>query len=204
MKFQPFPALAAGMAMVMACAAAWAADRDPRDVQRELNYEYAKLYKSVSNLRMQDELLLLKFESDETEALSKQIAAFGSRAKAELEDLRKASPGISFDDTGRTRLSSEASDRQKKERLKAYAPVIGASGADFERMLLLGQATVLGQLRFRVEVMADAETSPARSKYLRNMQKELDQLYVRTAKLLDRRYFREGAKTPLGAAGEDD
>ena len=188
----------------MACAAAWAGERDPRDVQRELNYEYAKLYKSVSNLRLQDELLLLKFESDETEALSKQIAAFGSRAKAELEDLRKANPGISFDDTGRTELSHEASKRQKKERLKAYAPLTGASGADFERMLLLGQATVLGQLRFRVEVMADAETSPARSKYLRNMQGELDQLYARTVKLLDRRYFREGARTPLGSAGEDD
>jgi hypothetical protein len=200
----PFRLATLAVGMALACCAAGAADRDPKDAQRELNYEYAKLYKSVSNLRLQDELLLLKFESDETEALTRQIAAFGARAKAELEDLRKASPDISFDDTGRTKLASEASKRQKKERLKAYAPVTGASGADFERMLLLGQATVLGQLRFRVEVMADAETSPARSKYLRNMQKELDQLYVRTAKLLDQRYFREGAKTPLGDAGEDD
>jgi hypothetical protein len=199
-----FLAALAGMAVVTSGGAAWAGDRDARDVHRELNYEYAKLYGSVSNLRLQDELLLLKFESDETEALCKQIAAFGSRAKAELEELKKADPGISFEETGRTELSHEASKRQKKERLKAYAPVTGASGADFERMLLMGQATVLYQLRFRVGVMADAETSPARSKYLRKMQGELEQLYARTSRLLDKRYFRQGANTPLGSAGEDD
>lgn len=195
---------AAGVALAAACGAAQAGDRDARDLRRELNYEYAKLYQSVSNLRLQDELLLLKFESDETEALCKQVAAFGSRAKAELEDLRKADPGISFEDTGRTELAHESSKLQKKERLKAYAPVTGASGADFERMLLLSLATMLSHLRFRVEVMADADTNAARSKYLRRMRGELDQLYVRTQKLLDNRYFRQGANTPLGSAGEDD
>lgn len=179
-------------------------DRDPEEVHRELNWEYAKLYKAVSSLRMVDELLLLKFESDETEALCKQIAAFGSRAKAELEDLRKADPRISFDEDGRSGLAHEASKRQQKERLKLYAPVTGASGPDFERNLILGQASLLYLLRFRVEVMAEAETSAARAKYLRNMHKEIDQLYARTARHLDKRHFREGARTPLGAAGEID
>jgi len=200
-------ALSVGMALALACGAAGAADdkaRDARDAQRELNYEYAKLYKTVSGLRLLDELLLIKFESDETEALVKQIADFGSRAKAELEDLRKADPSLSFDETGRTELGHEASKRQKKDRLKSYAPVTGASGADFERMLLLSEAGVLSQLRFKVDVMADADKNPARSKYLRKMHKEINQLYVRTAQLLDKRYFREGAKTPLGSAVEDD
>jgi hypothetical protein len=199
-----FATLAAGMAIVLAGGAAVAGDGDARDVQRELNYEYAKLYKTVSAMRLLDELLLLKFTSDETEALIKQIAAFGSRAKAELEDLRKADPGISFDEDGRTELAHEASKRQKKDRLKSYAPITGASGADFERMLLMSEAGVLSSLRFRVEVMADADTNPARSKYLRKMHKELNQLYVRTAKLLDKRYFSQGANTPLGSAVEDD
>jgi hypothetical protein len=202
MRLFRFATFAAGMAIVMACGAAWAGDRDARDVHRELNYEYAKLYKTVSGMRMLDELLLIKFESDETEALIKQIAAFGSRAKAELEDLKKADPSISFDEDGRTQLAHESSKLQKKERLKAYAPVTGASGADFERMLLISEAGVLSQLRFRVEVMAQADTNPARSKYLRKMHGELNRLYVRTSKLLDTRYFREGANTPLGSAAE--
>lgn len=196
--------LAAGMAIVMACGPARAAECDcsAPDAQRELNYEYAKLYQTVSNLRFTDELLLIKFESDETEGLVKQVAAFAARAKKELEDVRKATPSISFDETGRTKLSRESSKRQKKERMKAYAPVTGASGADFERMLLLGQASVLYQLRFRVAVMADAETSVARSKYLRKMHGELEQLYARTSRLLDERYFREGAKTPTGVGAD--
>jgi hypothetical protein len=199
-----FAAGATGLAVLMACGGAWAGDRDARDANRELNYEYAKLYKTVSGLRLLDELLLIKFESDETEALVKQIAAFGSRAKKELEDLRKADPSISFDEDGRTQLAHESSKLQKKDRLKSYAPVTGASGADFERMLLMSEAGVLSQLRFRVEAMANVDPSPARSKYLRKMHGELNQLYVRISKLLDKRYFREGARTPLGSAIEDD
>ena len=208
MRLVRFATLAASILVLLALVAppgtALAKERGARDVHRELNYEYAKLYKAVSGLRLLDEVLLIKFESDETEALCRQIAAFGSRAKGELDDLKKADPRISFDDDGRTELSREVSKRQQKERLKDYAPVTGASGRDFERMLLMGQATILYQLRFRTEVMAEAETSAARAKYLRRMHGELNQLYARTARLLDKRYFREGAKTPLGSAVEDD
>lgn len=200
MKLCRFATVAAGLALVFA---AQAGEPDKRDVHRELNYEYAKLYHAVSTLGHLDEVLLIKFESDETDALCKQIAAFGERAKKELEDLKKANPGISFDDTGRTPLAEDASKRQEKDRLKSYAPITGASGADFERMLLLSQAAVLYQLRFRAEAMADVETSAARRDWLLKKRKELGQLYVRTTKLLDRRYFRAPAHTPLGAAGED-
>jgi hypothetical protein len=199
------PTWIAAVALALASGAAWAADAQPeRDRQRELNYEYAKLYKAVSGLRMLDELLLIKFETKDTEQLIKQIASFGSRAKSELEDLARAHPEISFDEDGRTQLSRESSKRQRNDRLKSFAPLTGATGADFERMLLLGQQGALYQLRFRTEVMADAETSEPRRAYLRKMRGELDRLYVQTLKLLDKRYFRQPANTPLGAVGGDD
>lgn len=174
------------------------------DRRRELNYEYAKLYKAVSALRFLDELLLVKFESDATEKLVKQIADFGSRTRSELEDIAHQHPEVSLEDDGRTELARESSKRQTRDRLKAFAPLTGASGADFERMLLLGQQAALYQLRFRTDVMADAETSPARRKWLRKVQREGEQLYAQTLELLDRRYFRAPAKTPRGAAGGDD
>jgi hypothetical protein len=194
----------AAIALVAACGAASADAPAKADRQRELNYEYAKLYKAASGLRLLDELLLVKLESKETEQVVKQIAAFGTRTKAELEDLARAHPEISLDEDGRTALSRESSKRQQRDRLRAFAPVTGATGADFERLLLLGQWSALYQLRFRVEVMAEAETSEARRAYLRKMHKELDGLYVQTARLLDQRHFRPPAKTPLGGAGGDD
>lgn len=174
------------------------------DRQRELNHEYAKLYKAVSGLRFMDELLLLKFESDETEQLVGQVAAFGARAKSELEDLDRAHAEVSLEEDGRSELSRESSKRQRRDRRKTYAPLTGVSGPDFERMLLLGQSSTLYQLRFRADVMADAETSQARRDYLRKMRGDLDRLYVQTVRLLDQKYFRPPAKTPLGAIGGDD
>jgi hypothetical protein len=194
----------AAAAMVLACGAALAAPQAERDRQRELNYEYAKLYKGVSGLRLLDELLLVKLESKEIEQLVGQIAAFGSRTRSELEELVRAHPEVSLDDDGRTQLSRESSKRQQRDRLKAFAPLTGATGADFERMLLLGQQGALYQLRFRAEVMADAETSEPRRAWLRKLRRDLDGLYVQTLELLDKRYFRPPAKTPLGAVGGDD
>src|SRR5687768_1585672 len=95
----------AAAAVVMAWNAAYADVQTERDRQRELNYEYTKLYKAVSGLRLLDELLLVKFESKETEQLIEQIAAFGSRTRSELEDLARAYPEVSLDDDGRSQLS---------------------------------------------------------------------------------------------------
>ena len=188
----------------MAAASAYAGAPAGPDRQRQLNYEYAKLYKAVSGLRMLDELLLIKQETKPTEELIEQIAAFAARTKSELEDLARAHPEVSLDDDGRTELSKEASKRQQRDRRKTYAPFTGASGADFERMLLLGQSAALYQLRFRADAMADFETNEARRAYLRKMRGELDQLYIQTVKVLDKRYFKQPARTPLGAIGGDD
>lgn len=195
---------ATAIALALACTAAFAAPQAERDRQRELNYEYAKLYKAVSGLRLLDELLLIKHESKETEELVEQIAAFGSRTRSELEDLVKKHPEIKLDEDGRTELSRESSKRQQKDRMRALAPISGASGLDFERVLLLGQWSALYQLRFRVDVMADAESSEARRAYLRNVRRDLDRLYEQTVKLLDKRHFRQPSRTPLGSMGGDD
>src|SRR5687768_14903447 len=100
-------ARATAAAIALTCTAAFAAPQAEADRQRELNYEYAKLYKAVSGLRLLDELLLIKFESDEAEHMLKQIASFGARTKSELEDLAKAHPEVKLDEDGRTELSRE-------------------------------------------------------------------------------------------------
>ena len=195
---------ATAVAIAVASHGVYAEAQTERDKQRELNHEYAKLYRAVSGLRLGDELLLVKLESKETEQLIEQIAAFGSRTKSELEDLARAHPEVSLEDDGRSQLSRESSKRQKRDRMKAFAPLIGASGADFERMLLMGQSSILYQLRFRAEVMADAEPSESRRAYLRKVRQDLDRLYVQAVTLLDKNYFRPPARTPLGAIGGDD
>ena len=204
MKVPRCPRWLAAIVLVLASGGVGAGAQSDGDRMRELNYEYAKFYKAVSGLRMLDELLLVKLEAKETEQLVEKIAAFGSRTKSELDDLKRAHPEISFDEDGRTELAREASKRQKRDRLRSYAPVTGASGADFDRMLLLGQSAALYQMRFKVDAMADAETNAERRKYLRGVRKDLDKLYVEAVELLDKHYFKQPARTPLGEIGAGD
>lgn len=204
MKFSRLPRWPLAIAVVLVSGVAGAGAQVDGDRMRELNYEYAKFYKAVSGLRMLDELLLVKLEAKETEELVEKIAAFGSRTKSELDDLKRAHPEISFDEDGRTELAREASKRQQRDRLKSYAPITGASGSDFDRMLLLGQSATLYQMRFKVDAMADAETNADRRKYLRGVRKDLDKLYIQAVELLDKRYFKQPARTPLGEIGAED
>jgi hypothetical protein len=185
---------------VAVCSARAQAEIDQR--QRELSQGYARLYQAASSLRFLDELLLVKFESRDTERVIGQIAAYGSRLKSELEDLARANPGLSLEDDGLPLLERDAHKRQQHDRLRTLAPLKGASGADFERTLLLTQSGALNQLRFLADALAEAETSEARRAYALGVRRELDRLYVQIVELLDKRYFKPPARTPLGAAGD--
>jgi hypothetical protein len=192
------------IALVMGLGAAQAEADADRISQKELNYGYARLYGAAGTLRLLDELLLVKLESKETEQVIGQIAAYGSRLRSELEDLERAHPAVSLDDEGRSRLQQDVSKRQQRDRMRALAPLTGASGADFERTLLLTQSGALNQLRFLADAIAHAETNESRRAYVKGVRRELDRLYVQTVELLDRRYFKPPAKTPLGAAGKNE
>jgi len=206
MKTFPAPNWIAAIALVMACGAARAEADAERISQKELNYGYARLYGAAGTLRLLDELLLVKLESKETEQVIGRIAAYGSRLRSELEDLERAHPSVSLDDEGRSQLQQDVNKRQQRDRLRTLAPLTGASGADFERTLLLTQSGALNQLRFLADAIAHAETNESRRAYAKGVRRELDRLYVQTVALLDQRYFKQPAKTPLGASGkgEDD
>ena len=201
MKTFPAPNWIAAIALVMACGAARAEADAERVSQKELNYGYARLYGAAGTLRLLDELLLVKLESKETEQVIGRIAAYGSRLRSELEDLERAHPSVSLDDEGRSQLQQDVNKRQQRDRLRTLAPLTGASGADFERTLLLTQSGALNNLRFLAQALADAEISKSRRKYLLGVRDELDGLYREVVALLDRRFFKAPADTPLGAAG---
>ena len=167
-----------------------------------LSHGYAQLYDAASGLRWLDEFLLVKTESAPTHQAIRELAEYSSRLKRELEELARANPSISLQDDGLPLLERNKRKALQADRAKSLAPLAGARGSDFERTLLLTQSGVLNQLRFLAQAIADAETDTERRQYVTGVRQELDRLYARIVRLLDKEFFRSPARSPLGAAGE--
>ena len=68
-------------------------------------------------------------------------------------------------------------------------PVVGRTGDDFERTLLLSLSAALNQQRHLVRVLGDDEPVDAVSQWLEDSRSSLDALYQRFEALLESRYF---------------
>jgi hypothetical protein len=171
------------------------------DRNRVLSQGYSQLYDAASSLRWLDEILLIKFESDETQKVITDVAKYATTLRGELEQLERDYPSLTLRDDGLPVLEKKKRSAQALDRAKTLAPVSGAHGADFERTLLLTQSGALNQLRFLAQVLVEEEKSEPRRKWMLEVQRNFDRLYVDVVKLLDQRHFRSPSKTPLGAAG---
>lgn len=174
----------------------------PADRRRALSQGYAQLYDAVSGIRLLDELLLLKLESDETQRVLTDLAEYSTKLRGELESWSRALPWLSLEDDGLPLIEQKTREAQERDRIRALAPVVGASGDDFERTLLLTYSGTLNHLRFLAQALAEAEDNIRRCRHVRGVQRQLDRRYVAMVQLLDRRFFRRPADTPLGAAGK--
>jgi hypothetical protein len=193
----------------LVCAAAIAsaslsAAESPEQRNVELSRGYAALYDAAKGLRWLDELLLLKFESDDTQRVLTDLARYASRLKGELEKVAKDHPSLSLDDDGLPQIERRKRALQQRDRVKTLAPVTGAVGSDFERTLLLTQSGAINQLRFLASALAEAEKGSPRHAWILGVEREFDRHYVAVVRLLDRRFFCQGAQTPTGAAGKSE
>jgi len=176
-------------------------DQREADAHTTLSQGYAQLYEAASGLRLLDNILMAKSESAETRQVIEKLSKYAGRLRGELERIAKENPRLSLEDDGLPRIERDKRRALARDRAKTLAPLIGAGGADFERTLLLTQSGALNNLRFLAQALADAEIDKSRRKYLLGVRDELDRLYREVVALLDRRFFKAPADTPLGAAG---
>lgn len=175
--------------------------RSDAERTRMLSHGYAQLYQSAKGLAKLDKLLLIKVEADATQQVIDGVADYAKRLTAQLEDLSRRYPSISLEDDGLPVLEKRKRKAQEKDYKHSLRPFKGATGADFERTLLLLESGALGQLRFLAQALADAEHGGPRHEFARGVVRELDRHYVASVQLLDRRFFKPPADSPLGAAG---
>ncbi|MBA3562807.1 MAG: hypothetical protein H0W33_02115 [Gammaproteobacteria bacterium] len=158
-------------------------------LRKELEHGYALLYEMVSSLQHADKLLLIKFESDEVKSITDDVSeAMGEIGEA-LEAMAKSDAPFDIEDTDTPRFERETREAMGRNRIKSFAPIVGKTGTDFERTLLLTQSGGLNQMLHMAEVLADAETDSTRKRFLGDAYERLDALYERVSELLFNQYY---------------
>lgn len=156
----------------------------------ELEHGYALLYELVSSLRHANKLFLVKFEPDDVQAFTDDMSSIMSDIREKLETLAETGSGMDLEDPGTPRFEHETRKAMGRARIESFAPIVGKTGTDFERTLLLTQSGGLNQMRYLTEVLAEAETDADRQRFLSEASQKFDALYRRVTQLLNEQYFR--------------
>ncbi|CAN5168909.1 hypothetical protein BH24PSE2_BH24PSE2_14680 [soil metagenome] len=159
------------------------------EIDTELARGYALLYELVSTLRHANKAFLVKFEADDVQALTNEVSGTLTKMTGKLERMAAGEAGFDLEDTGTPKFASEARKAMSLARIKSFAPIMGKTGTDFERTLLLTQAGQLNQARYLSELLAEAEANADRREFVKGINEKFDQLYSRVNQLLEERYY---------------
>lgn len=186
------PILWAGaIALVAGCGASTTAEpaTEPDRERRELNEGYSMLHADATNLGRAMLILYAKRESDEVDALVTEVSAFGDALALKLEKIAADYPAVRIDLDPLPEFEKRKRAAIGMDRAGYFAPIVGKSGREYERTVLIGLYNGINHERHLCEVMAESEPEPGLKHFLLDCKKGYDHLYQRTVALLEREYF---------------
>jgi hypothetical protein len=161
-----------------------------------LSQGYSMLYFDASRLQFAKLILYIKVESDAVNQIVTAISDYGRELEKELERMARDFPAVRIDLDPLPEMEKRKRSDVNEERAISFAPVVGRTGGDFERTLLLSMSAILSQESHLCKVMADEEPDPGLKKFLLDSKQRFDDLYDRAVDLLNREYFKGGVSQP--------
>ena len=156
-----------------------------------LNDGYSLLYGNVSGLEVVDKILYVKIANEETSTIVDEIASYSAELAKELEMISEDYPSIRIDLDPLPEVEKAKQAAAQKQRVLSFVPIVGRTGANFERTLLLTLSGGLNQLRFLCQVIAEEETNEQRREKVLVAGDRFKELYVDTLKLLNEEYYKD-------------
>ena len=156
---------------------------------RVLQEGYSLLASNVAGLQHVDKAFLIKFETDRVQNTVQGISDYASELDGMLEAWAEASDAVRLDLEPLPEIERRKLAAVQRDRLISFAPVVGRTGANFQRTLLLSQSGALNQLRHLAEVIADAEVDDSRRQEMLRVAGVLDSLYDEVVVILNDTYF---------------
>jgi uncharacterized protein (DUF2164 family) len=135
--------------------------------------------------------LTLKKENQQIHDTVKNLTETTKGFKNKFDELKKDYPNLNFDDTGRPVVLEKKGKAQGKERTSEYMPIVGKTGKEYERSLLLFLATALNELKFISQEMGTMEKNEGLQKFLAEINSNMTRLEDSVLKILNERYFKQ-------------
>ncbi|HTV79946.1 MAG TPA: hypothetical protein VMF03_16960 [Steroidobacteraceae bacterium] len=186
LRCAPLPLLVI-LAVLAGPSARAAADGDATRTQ--LSIGYSLLYQEAEGIPKLKWLLMFKDKPRQMSHLTHELIDYYQHLAGSLKRLSEQYPAVRIDVTPMSDIEAAARKAIGADQAKAFAPLVGKSGVDFEREALLMFADALNEQRHLVAVMLERESDPGLHKFLQSTQDELDVRHTRVEELLNRRYF---------------
>lgn len=145
------------------------------------NNAYSLLHQLMQDERRVSGILLIKRERPELDVLIKEIARATGDAADQLKDFTKQDRSIVLDAHALPPAEQAARDATAETR---KSELLGSSGAEFERHLLLSQIEALSYATHLAQVAAQNDSNTGRSQYLLKLSGTMRDLYSRSLRLL--------------------
>jgi len=86
------------------------------------------------------------------------------------------------------------------DRISSFTPVVGLTGASFDRRMLQAIEGTLNNLRFMAKALADEEPEPSLKQIATTAHTKLEELYQRVLGMLDEKYFINSGERKVATA----
>jgi hypothetical protein len=159
--------------------------------QRQILSEgYSLLYHDASSLNFTQLVLYGKKESDAVAEIVTAVAEYGGQLEKELERIDKDYPGVRIDLDPLPEMEKRKRSAIARDRVIEYVPMIGRSGREYERTLLISLLNGINHERHLCSVMAEEEPDPNLKKFLLDTKTHYDGFYKRIDALLNQSYYK--------------
>jgi hypothetical protein len=156
-----------------------------------LSEGYSLLYEDASSLDLVGLILYVKAESDAVDDLVTSLSDFGGKLKLDLERIARNYPGVRIDLDPLPEMEKRKRSAIATGRAKYFAPLIGHSGREYERTVMLSFSNGVNHERYLCQVMAEEEPDAGLKKFLLETEKGYSALYDRIEVLLENEYFKD-------------
>src|ERR1700689_4190047 len=155
----------------------------------QLSICYSLLYQEADGIPKLKWILMFKDKPEEMGKLTHELVSYYEQLADTMRKLSKQYPAMRIDVTPMSEIESKERKAIGTDLAKDFAPLVGKSGAKFEREALLMFYNSLNEQRHLTGVMVGLETEPPLKKFLETTKEQLDVRYAKVGDLLNRRYF---------------
>ena len=162
---------------------------DKNAPRAQLSIGYSLLYQEADGIPKLKWIFMFKDKPEEMGRVTNDLVSYYQQLADTLQRLSKQYPAMRIDVAAMSEIEGDERKAIGADLAKDFAPLIGKTGVEFEREVLLMFYDTLNEQRHLAGVMVELETDAALRKFLETTKAQLEARHAKVEALLNRRYF---------------